>query len=49
VLQAFEDEVIDRLYVLDAERARAEQRLGLARKKRGRASSVDGDAPEDPL
>jgi hypothetical protein len=43
-LQAFEDEVIDRLYVLNAERAREEQRLGLAGKKRGRASSDDGDA-----
>ncbi|WP_234023795.1 DNA methyltransferase [Sorangium cellulosum] len=33
-LQAFEDEVIDRLYVLNAERAREEQRLGLAGKNR---------------
>ncbi|PRP99389.1 N-6 DNA Methylase [Enhygromyxa salina] len=31
--QAFEDEVIDRLYVLNAERAREEARLGLAGKK----------------
>jgi hypothetical protein len=29
-LQAFEDEVIDRLYVLNAERAREEQRQGAA-------------------
>jgi hypothetical protein len=43
-LQAFEDEVIDRLYVLNAERAREEQRLGLAGKKKARASSEDGDA-----
>jgi len=45
-LQAFEDEVIDRLYVLNAERAREEQRLGLAGKKKGRAASDDGDADE---
>ncbi|AGP36467.1 DNA methyltransferase [Sorangium cellulosum] len=45
-LQAFEDEVIDRLYVLNAERAREEQRLGLAGKKKGRAASDDGDANE---
>nr|WP_240807473.1 DNA methyltransferase [Polyangium spumosum] len=45
-LQAFEDEVIDRLYVLNAERAREEQRLGLAGKKKGRAPSEDGDADE---
>ena len=31
-LQAFEDEVIDRLYVLNAERAREEERLGLTKK-----------------
>jgi hypothetical protein len=31
-VQAFEDEVIDRLYVLNAERARAEERLGLGKK-----------------
>ena len=36
-LQAFEDEVIDRLYVLNAERAREEARLGVAPKKAGRA------------
>ncbi|WP_437562981.1 type IIL restriction-modification enzyme MmeI [Sorangium sp. So ce542] len=46
-LQAFEDEVIDRLYVLNAERAREEQRLGLAGKKKGRAASDDADAIED--
>ena len=47
-LQAFEDEVIDRLYVLNAERAREEERLGLGKKKRGRAASAsdDGDAAE---
>jgi hypothetical protein len=50
-LQAFEDEVIERLYVLNAERAREEQRLGLAGKKKARATSDDGDpadeAPEE--
>ncbi|MGK3982603.1 DNA methyltransferase [Sorangium sp. So ce136] len=46
-LQAFEDEVIDRLYVLNAERACEEQRLGLAGKKKGRSASDDGDASED--
>jgi hypothetical protein len=45
-LQAFEDEVIDRLYVLNAERAREEQRLGLGGKKKGRAVSDDGDGDE---
>jgi hypothetical protein len=33
-LQAFEDDVIDRLYVLNAERACEEERLGLHVKKR---------------
>ncbi|TKC98153.1 Eco57I restriction-modification methylase domain-containing protein [Polyangium fumosum] len=46
-LQAFEDEVIDRLYVLNAERAREEQRLGLAGKKKGRAPSEDADAGDE--
>jgi hypothetical protein len=46
-LQAFEDEVIDRLYVLNAERSREEQRLGLGGKKRGRAASEDSDAGDD--
>ena len=32
MLTAFEDEVIDRLYVLNAERAREEQRMGLTKK-----------------
>lgn len=32
-LQEFEDEVIDRLYVLNAERAKEEERLGLRKKK----------------
>ncbi|WP_437900365.1 Eco57I restriction-modification methylase domain-containing protein [Sorangium sp. So ce124] len=47
-LQAFEDEVIDRLYVLNAERAREEQRLGLAGKKKGRAARDDDDANDAP-
>ncbi len=34
-LQTFEDEVIDRLYVLNAERAREEKRLGLGKKAKG--------------
>ncbi|WP_437681712.1 DNA methyltransferase [Sorangium sp. So ce131] len=46
-LQAFEDEVIDRLYVLNAERAREEQRLGLAGKKRGRAASEDNGTEDE--
>ena len=40
-IQAFEDEVIDRLYVLNAERARDEERLGLAGRKAKRAPSAD--------
>jgi hypothetical protein len=49
-LQAFEDEVIDRLYVLNAERAREEQRLGLGGKKRARDTikNSDGDASASP-
>ncbi|WP_428266677.1 type IIL restriction-modification enzyme MmeI [Haliangium sp.] len=35
-VQAFEDEVIDRLYVLNAERAREEERLGLRGKGAGK-------------
>jgi len=45
-LQSFEDEVIDRLYLLNAERAREEQRLGLAGKKKACPAS-DHDAPAD--
>lgn len=43
-LAAFEDEVIDRLYLLNAERAREEERLGLPKKggkKSKRAKSAD--------
>lgn len=39
-LTAFEDEVIDRLYVLNAERAREEARLGLAKKKPAKSSAA---------
>jgi hypothetical protein len=47
-LQRFEDEVIDRLYVLNAERAREEQLRGLGAKKRA-STAGDGDgAAEDP-
>ena len=53
-LQEFEDEVIDRLYVLNAERAKEEERLGLRKKggkgtrpkkpaRRSRSSSSDSD------
>jgi hypothetical protein len=45
-LQTFEDDVIDRLYVLNAERAREEQRLGLPSKK-GR--QADDDASDGAL
>jgi hypothetical protein len=45
-LQAFEDEVIDRLYVLNAERAREEARLGVASKKAPRGDGDDTDAGE---
>ncbi|CAN5189422.1 hypothetical protein BH09MYX1_BH09MYX1_11220 [soil metagenome] len=41
-IQIFEDEVIDRLYVLNTERAREEQRLGVSAK---RAPAHEGDAP----
>jgi hypothetical protein len=47
-LQSFEDEVIDRLYVLNAERAREEQRLGLSGKKKPRAAPEDADASDEP-
>jgi hypothetical protein len=40
---AFEDEVIDRLYVLNAERAREEQRLGLGKKGKKRATKGKKD------
>jgi hypothetical protein len=42
-VQAFEDEVIDRLYVLNAERAREEERLGLAAKGGARRAAEDDD------
>lgn len=41
-LRAFEDEVIDRLYVLNAQRAAEEERLGLTGKKGKRAGKKNG-------
>jgi hypothetical protein len=46
-LQAFEDEVIDRLYVLNAERARAEVRLGVAPEKAARVDDEDANDADD--
>ncbi|MBI2395960.1 MAG: hypothetical protein HYV09_40730 [Deltaproteobacteria bacterium] len=45
-VQAFEDEVIDRLYVLNAERAREEQRLGTAANTARRADA-DEETTDD--
>ena len=42
-VQAFEDEVIDRLYMLNAERAREEKRLGTAAGKRSTTASPSDD------
>jgi len=41
-IQAFEDEVIDRLYLLNAERAQEEQRLGLGAKRKATRAGEDG-------
>jgi hypothetical protein len=41
-LQAFEDEVIDRLFVLNEERAKKEQALGQAGKKGGKGKAASG-------
>jgi hypothetical protein len=46
-LKAFEDEVIDRLYVLNAERAREEARLGVAPKKAARVDGDDANCDDD--
>jgi hypothetical protein len=46
-LQTFDDEVIDRLYVLNAERAREEARLGVAPTKSARAGAGDADSGDD--
>ena len=44
----FEVEVIDRLYVLNAERAREEQRLGLARPAKGaKGEAEDGGGGDE--
>jgi hypothetical protein len=47
--KAFEDEVIDRLYVLNAERAREEERLGLGKKgkKQGKRASKKAKPSDD--
>lgn len=51
-VQAFEDEVIDRLYVLNAERAAEEERLGLSKAKGKKGKQLKKPAtlplPEDP-
>lgn len=48
-LQAFEDDVIDRLYVLNAERSREEERLGLTKKAKSSATpSTASDASPKP-
>lgn len=39
-VQAFEDEVIDRLYVLNAERAREEERLGLTKQSKAKKAAA---------
>jgi hypothetical protein len=44
-IAAFEDESIDRLYVLNAERAAEEQRLGLGGKSSAKRRSSDDDEP----
>jgi hypothetical protein len=41
-VKAFEDEVIDRLYALNAERAREEARLGLGKKAKGASGKKKG-------
>lgn len=46
-LQAFEDEVIDRLYVLNAERAREEGRLGVTAKRTASEDSEDANGVDD--
>ena len=46
-LQLFEDEIIDHLYVLNAERARDEARLGLATKKSKHTTDDAPDAESD--
>ena len=50
-LEAFEDEVIDRLFVLNAERAREEKRLGIRASKKGgiKARKRRGASSDDQL
>jgi hypothetical protein len=45
-IHAFEDEVIDRLYVLNAERAREEERLGLGKQGGKRVEATEDDGAE---
>jgi hypothetical protein len=45
-LRAFEDEVIDRLYMLNAERAREEARLGVAPKKATRVDEGEANGED---
>jgi hypothetical protein len=44
-VQALEDEVIDRLYVLNAERAKEEERLGMGAKKGKNVEAGDATGP----
>jgi hypothetical protein len=46
-IQAFEDEVIDRLYILNADRAAEEQRLGLGKTKKGKQARKPAAKPAD--
>jgi hypothetical protein len=46
-IQAFEDEIIDRLYLLNVERARDEQHLGAARRKGAIVASLSQDSPRN--
>jgi hypothetical protein len=48
-VHAFEDEIIDRLYVLNAERARDEERLGLANKKNRRIEHGGGNDEDESV
>ena len=45
-LEAFEDEVIDKLFVLNAERAEQERVLGLGASKKGKVSKRGGGVHE---
>ena len=45
--QAFEDEVIDRLFVLNAERAKEKERAGLSGGKKGKKTAKKKAAKKD--